>query len=283
MANTLFILRVLPLAGSAFVTLVFAVPAFVLLESGTIDEDLGTLAFGVGAILIIAAAVFRVMSTRARTSRVVGEWVEGAETLDAGTATPTLQAKSGTPPLLLVRIPEPRVLVSETAVALLNGDELRVAVRHEIEHMRSRDNLKKLVVHCAPFRGMAGLENAWNEATELAADHEAVSNSDEAVDLAAALLKLSELAPVQEAPTLTTGLMTALHAGEVASRAAAQLECQRSSRGCDRPEFDLYFGAGAGQRILCHGSRWPRFVAGAPGYGVVRPLSGPRFAVVLHV
>lgn len=208
MANTLFLLRVLPLAGSAFVTLVFAVPAFVLLESGTIDEDLGTLAFGVGAILIIAAAVFRVMSTRARTSRVVGEWVEGAETLDAGTTTPTLQAKSGTPPLLLVGISEPRVLVSETAVALLNGDELRVAVRHEIEHMRSRDNLKKLVVHCAPFRGMAGLENAWYEATELAADHEAVSNSDEAVDLAAALLKLSELAPVQEAPTLTTGLMT---------------------------------------------------------------------------
>ena len=207
LANTLFTLRVLPLAGSALVTLVFAVPAFLRLESGAIDEDLGTLVFGVGALLILAAGGLRSMSTRARTSRVVAEWVEGAESLDMGATAPTLQVRSGSPPLLLVGIAAPQVLVSETAVALLNRDELRVAVQHETEHMRSRDNLKKLILHCTPFPGMASLENAWYEATELAADHAAVSSHDEAIDLAAALVKLSELAPLQAPPALTTGLV----------------------------------------------------------------------------
>lgn len=207
LANTLYTLRVLPLAASFVATVVFAVPAFLLMESGSMDEDLGTLVFGVVALLIFAAGLFRAMSTHAETTRVVGEWLDGATRVDAGSATPTFQARCGTPPLLLVGICRPRVLVSETAVALLRGDELRAAVRHEIEHMRSRDNLKKLILYCVPFPGMAGLENAWYEAAELAADHAAVRSSGEAIDLAAALLKLSELAPLQAAPGLTTGLM----------------------------------------------------------------------------
>jgi beta-lactamase regulating signal transducer with metallopeptidase domain len=206
-ASSLFWLRVFPLAASAFVTVAFAVPAFLLLESSAIDEDSGTLAFGVCSLLLIGAGLLRGLTARSKTSRIVTDWMDGASAMNMGTAAPMFQAKSGVPPLLLIGVSSPRVLVSEPAVALLSSDELRVAVRHELEHARSRDNLKKLVLHCFPFPGMASLEAAWQRAAELAADDAAVSNRREAIDLATALLKLSDLAPLQEAPAFTTGLV----------------------------------------------------------------------------
>ena len=58
--------------------------------------------------------------------------------------------------------------------------------------MRSRDNLKKALISATPFPGMSGIESAWREASELAADDAAVANRQNALDLAAALIKLSK-------------------------------------------------------------------------------------------
>jgi Zn-dependent protease with chaperone function len=100
----------------------------------------------------------------------------------------------------------PKILVSEIAVSALNGLELHAALRHEFAHVRHRDNLKKLVFQFSPFPGMKRLERAWSEAAEMDADDAAVSNLPEALDLAAALIKLSRLAPVQT-PELAAGLL----------------------------------------------------------------------------
>jgi beta-lactamase regulating signal transducer with metallopeptidase domain len=132
--------------------------------------------------------------------------MQDAAALDSGVSLPTFQAKPGAPPLLLFGVTAPTVLVSPRAVDLLTSEELRVSVQHEVEHMRSRDNLKKLIIHSCAFPGMAGLDRAWQEAAELAADDAAVLNRGEAVDLAAALIKLSSLAPVLP-PAFTTGLV----------------------------------------------------------------------------
>ena len=206
-ANLLFWARVFPLLASAFVTLVLVVPSFVLHEPRSIHEDMGVpLVLGVGCLLLFALGAFRVVAAQAQTSRVVADWLKGADALDAGVTAPTFRA-NGTPPLTLVGVCSPRVLVSEATVALLNRDELRVAVRHEIAHMRSRDNLKKLVFHCSPFPGMASLENAWQEAAELAADDGAVASICDALDLATALIKLSRLMPVQGTPAFAMALV----------------------------------------------------------------------------
>jgi Zn-dependent protease with chaperone function len=205
-AHLLFGLRIFPLVSSALVTLTFALPAFLLFESGVIDEDLGTALFSVCSLLLVTAGIFRAVTAQARTTRVVSEWMDGASILDAGVAVPTFRLKPGVPALLLSGVSQPKVLVSEETVALLSRDELRVSVQHEVEHMRSRDNLKKFVIHCCPFPGMSGLESAWQQESELAADDAAISSRLEAMDLAAALIKLSELAPVQAAPAFTTGL-----------------------------------------------------------------------------
>jgi hypothetical protein len=202
----LFAVRISPLIGSAFLTVVFALPAFLRLERGPVDEDFGTVLFCVGTILLVAAGLFRAVMARSSASRVVSGWIDGARLLDAGTIAPALQVRQG-PPLLLYGISKPRVLASETAVALLSPAELRVAVQHEIGHLRSRDNLKKMVFYAASFPGMASLDRAWQDAAEFAADEAAVSNCDEAVDLASALIKLADLAPIDQPPAFTTGLL----------------------------------------------------------------------------
>jgi Zn-dependent protease with chaperone function len=205
-ARLLFGLRVFPVAGSAFITLTFALPAFFLLEGG-MDEDLGTLLFSVGTLLLLGAGLFRVVTAQAGASRVVAQWLQGSRSLHVDADRPALQVRPGVPPLLLYGVSTPRVLVSETAVALLTPDELRAAVRHEVGHVRSRDNLKKLLLHAAPFPGMTSLERAWQESAEFAADEAAVSSTADAMDLAGALIKLSDLAPLQDPPAFTTGLV----------------------------------------------------------------------------
>ena len=206
LARLLFAVRIFPLAVSAFITLAFALPAFWLLERGAIDEDMRTVVFSFCALLLLVGGVFRAVVAQTSASHRVARWTEGARALDAGATVPALQARQ-CPPLLLYGVSKPRVLASETAVALLSPDELRVALRHEIGHMRSRDNLKKLLFYAASFPGMAGLEQAWQEAAEFAADEAAVSSSDDAVDLASALIKLADLARVQDLPAFTTGLV----------------------------------------------------------------------------
>ncbi|HKM85313.1 MAG TPA: M56 family metallopeptidase [Terriglobales bacterium] len=229
LAALLFALRVLPLAASVVVTFAFVVPSFQLLEPRSIDIDEGIgavpLALGICALLLIACGCFRVIAAQTKTSRVVARWLEGANPLVVDAAaqteaqTVTFRSRRGIPPLTLVGVRRPRVLVSESAVALLSDNELRIALQHELAHMQSRDNLKKLVFRFCPCPGMAKLESAWSQAAELAADDAAVSNLDDAVDLAAALVKLSRLLPVAAAPVCTVGFVT----GSISVRVARLL------------------------------------------------------------
>lgn len=225
LAGLLFALRVLPLTASVVVTFAFVVPSFQLLEprSISIDEGIGAmpLALGLCALVLIAWGCFRVITAQTRTSRVVARWLEGARPLavDSGSRTVTFCSRREAPPLALVGVRKPMVLVSASTVALLSPDELHIALRHELAHMQSRDNLKKLVFRFCPFPGMAKLESAWSQAAELAADDAAVSNLDDAVDLAAALVKLSRLVPVEAAPVCTVGFVT----GSIKARVARLL------------------------------------------------------------
>jgi len=230
-AAWLFGLRVLPLVVSVVVTFTFVVPSFQLLEPRSIDEGMGTmpLALGICALLLIAWGCCRVIAAQTKTSRVVARWLDGAQLLkvnaDAETAAKTMAqtvafcSRGEAPPLTLVGVRKPRVLVSESTVALLSPSELHIALQHELAHMQSRDNLKKLVFRFCPFPGMAQLESAWSQAAELAADDAAVTNVEDAVDLAAALVKLSRLAPVEAAPVCTVGFVT----GSISARVARLL------------------------------------------------------------
>jgi hypothetical protein len=204
----LFGLRVMPFVLSGTITLLLVLPSFLLLEGHVMDEDVGTFVLTACAALFLAAGLYQVMTAAARTRRVVAESLEGATGLTADDPTSALLSPRSVLPLMLVGIRTPRVLISEAAHDVLSAEELRAAVRHEIEHLHSRDNLKKLILSCIPFPGMAGLERTWQEAAELAADDRAVSSREEALDLAAALINLSRRFPIQAAPGFTTGLVS---------------------------------------------------------------------------
>jgi hypothetical protein len=57
------------------------------------------------------------------------------------------------------------------------------------------------------FPGMAELESAWHDASEMAADEEAVSSASEALDLASAVIRLSRLPQLGPSSALTTALV----------------------------------------------------------------------------
>jgi Zn-dependent protease with chaperone function len=210
LANLLFWLRVLPLFASIIVTLVFVVPSFQLLEPRSTGEGLGTMpvALGVAALVFIAWGCRRVVSAQARTSRIVARWLAGSQPLDTNAQTLTFRARRDAPPLTLVGMRKPRVLVSDSTVELLTSEELEVALKHELAHVRSHDNLKKLIFRFCPFPGMTLLEAAWSQAAELAADDAAILNVNDALNLAAALVKLSRLIPINAAPACTVGFVT---------------------------------------------------------------------------
>jgi hypothetical protein len=206
-ANLVFGLRIFPFAVSAIVTVFFTFPSFWLMEKHSLDEDTETFLLALCSLILLGAGLFRVLGIQARTTRAVQLWLGGATNIASIAGTPALSAAQGAPPLILVGICRARVMISDKAAALLTGGELQVAVRHEIGHARSWDNLKKVLVSLTPFLGMGGLEKAWHEAAELAADSRAVTNRQEALDLAAALIKLSRSFQQLPEPVLATELV----------------------------------------------------------------------------
>jgi beta-lactamase regulating signal transducer with metallopeptidase domain len=207
-ANLLFGLRILPFVISLGVSVFFTFPSFWLLERRSLDEDTGTFVLGLCALLILGAGLVRLLLAEARTTRAVTRWRVSASSSERGAILPSIKAADGAPPLILVGIRKPNIMVSDMAAAVLSNDELRAAVRHELGHLRSWDNLKKVSISATPFPGMTRLERAWREAAELAADDSAVTNRREALDLASALIKLSRFSQHWAEPALASGLVT---------------------------------------------------------------------------
>lgn len=224
-ARGLFTLRVIPFAIAGAVSLFLTLPSFLMLEAHSMDEDFATFALCLCGVLILAAGIYRVITAEARTRRVVSACMAGATDLEASPDAPAIVLPKSVTPLMLVGIRVPRILISESVCKLLSDAELRATLRHETEHFRSCDNLKKAILNCLPFPGMSDLEEAWQETSELAADNGAVSSREEALDLAAALIKLSRHFPCQAIPDLATGLVGV---GSVAVRVERLLAWEES-------------------------------------------------------
>jgi Zn-dependent protease with chaperone function len=208
-ADLLFLVRVLPLVVSALITLALTVPSFLLLEPRASGEwiGVGPLLLGLSCLGLFGYGLRRAISAQLRTSHVVAGWLNGASVMESRCKTPVFRTGKHTPTLTVVGLREPKVLVSENAIAALSSEELQTALRHESAHIRSRDNLKKLVFRFTAFPGMSDLEYAWSKVSEMAADDEAVSSLRDALDLAAALIKLSRQSPAQPSAELATALL----------------------------------------------------------------------------
>jgi len=208
-ADLLFGLRMFPVAAAGLITIAFTIPSFVLLEPRSINEPLGEipLALGLAGCGLGIFGVVNALRAIRRASETISAWTGTAQPLRPVASVPVLRITQTVPAMTAIGIVRPRVLLSGAAESLLSTCELNAALNHELAHVRRRDNLKKLLLRFVAFPGMAGLEAAWLEATEMAADDAAVSSSAEALDLAAALIKVSRLGPVETPAELTAALV----------------------------------------------------------------------------
>jgi Zn-dependent protease with chaperone function len=228
-ADGLLVLRALPFAGAMVATLAFVVPSFLLLEPRVSSEPVGEvpLFLGVCCLALFAAGAWNAATAHARTSRTVAGWLAEATPL-ANETVPVFRIRPAVPALTVAGVYSPRVLVSEAASEVLSAPELEMAMRHELVHVRRRDNLKKLLFHVCGIPGMSALESAWGDTAEMAADDAAVRCADDALDLASALIKLSRFAPVHAGATLTSALVQ--NSGAVNTRVARLLNWEESQR-----------------------------------------------------
>jgi len=131
---------------------------------------------------------------------------------------------------------------------MLTANELQTALKHEVAHVRRRDNLKKLLLRFVAFPGMASLEAAWLEATEMAADEAAVSSAGEALDLATALIKLSRLVRAESASGQAVADLTAalVHSNvSVMNARVERLIAWSDRRVASCREFSAWYGLAA--------------------------------------
>jgi beta-lactamase regulating signal transducer with metallopeptidase domain len=213
-ADLLFALRVAPLVGATGVTLALAVPSFLLLEPRAGNESLGgpSIWLACSGMAVLLAGAWNAAAALIRVSRTVARWSSGASPIDMNpvdskNSVSIMRSSAAAPPLITAGICRPRVWLSRAAEFVLTERELQSALRHEVAHVLRRDNLRKLILRLVAFPGMEKLENVWREATEMSADDAAVSSISEALDLAAAVIKLSRLASLQPPEELTTALV----------------------------------------------------------------------------
>jgi beta-lactamase regulating signal transducer with metallopeptidase domain len=212
-ADLLFALRIAPFVVSAGVTLVFAVPSFLLLEPRAIDEQMSGLSIGLGVsgIAVVLVGIWRATAALVKSWRAIARWSNQARVIESDpirslSAMPVLRISASAPPLTVAGILRPSVWLSRAAAFALTKQELETALRHEMVHVRRWDNLRKLALQFVAFPGMTELEIAWHEATEMMADDAAVSSACEALDLAQAMIKLSRIS-LRPSSALMTALV----------------------------------------------------------------------------
>ena len=224
-ARVLLSFRLAPaLLALAFVAALF-VPSYWWLEprGSSIEEFDGVLAVlaALGAV-VVGAGAWRGAAGWQQASTIVGR-LSGSARLArlTGVPVPAYIIASPQPAMLMAGVVRPRLLVTRGLLDALSPEEIAVGAAHELEHLKARDNLKRLTIRCTPdfwgwTRRARAVERAWCSAVEHAAD--AAASADDwgrALTLASALLKVARLMPSTGSIVTASALVSGR---EVASR-----------------------------------------------------------------
>jgi len=206
-SSLLFGIRVFPLIAAAIITSSVVLPSFLYLEPYATSETIGVtgLTLASGGVTALVFGFASVLVAWWNTSRLIGRWPRTA-VLPNGIEADIVGIKLSRPLFLVAGVCRPQLMISEGATSILEASEMQAAIRHELAHVASRDNLKKLVLRFAKFPFMAGLEQCWMQAAEFAADDAAAIDEATAVDLASALLKVASQPNSENLPDLAMSL-----------------------------------------------------------------------------
>jgi Zn-dependent protease with chaperone function len=195
-AGVLFALRMLPAFASVLFVLAVFLPSHLRFERADVEES-----FGVVLATCALIAVIMLVRSAARAARVVSAdhkfgrlAARAPHQFDRDLF--TIRGVTG---VSLAGILRSRILVGRETLEALTSAELAVAISHETAHEKSRDNLKRFLIYCAPdLFGWSStarqIEDAWQRETEYRADDYAVlGDESRAVLLASALVKVAQL------------------------------------------------------------------------------------------
>ncbi len=218
-AYFLFGVRVLPCALGVGVVLGLCVPSYLWLEPQSYSERIGwaCLTFAFLGAACWFGSVARVARALAASVRFRRAWQDAGCTILLDESLAAVIVDRDAPLLALVGLFHPRLIVSNVLLRSLSLEELHLALLHENAHRDSRDNLKRLVLLLTPapipfFRVFSSLEQSWAKLSEWAADDEAVSgDSDRALSLAAALLRVARMGAAPRLSFLHTSLSASDH------------------------------------------------------------------------
>ena len=212
-AQTLFLLRTVPVAlGIGCVLFLFA-PAYLRNEPrvGHEDVSLKLAVLAAFSAISIAFALGRGIASWRATARLTADWLRSAEPVRIpNLSIPSYQIEHGFPLIAVVGALRPRLFIAKQIFQSLTPDEMAAALEHEVGHVMAHDNLKRgmvracrdiLIIPCG-----RRLDNAWLQASEVAADEYAFrSDRRIGLDLASALVKIARLIPSGAKPTMTAG------------------------------------------------------------------------------
>src|SRR4051794_25658074 len=156
-ADSLFALRISPVVTAFIVLALVVVPSLCVLEPPAADELVGLWA----SILTLAClawlatrslTLYRAWQSTANIFRRASLW-EGA-----GASLPVYELQEPGANLFVAGVFRPRLLVSRHTTELLDADELQAAIRHELAHASSADNLKQMFIRFCKFPFLDSLD-----------------------------------------------------------------------------------------------------------------------------
>jgi len=218
LSQVAFGLRVLPAAVSGAMVLGLLLPSYLLLEPRAAETPgLVLVAMALGGVALLAAGLSRALASWEATQRAVTTWMREAVPVGlSGTPAVAYRVRDAFPVVSLVGTLHPRIFVANQVLESLSPGEVQAAVAHETAHLRSRDNLKRLIVRSCPdllafLPAGRRLEREWVQAAEAAADLQAAGgDAAKALELGAALLKVARLVSVAPRPAWS---VSSLHDG----------------------------------------------------------------------
>ncbi|MBV9216468.1 MAG: M48 family metalloprotease [Acidobacteria bacterium] len=207
-AGVLFAFRVLPMS-IAIVTIVgLILPSYLLYEPRASGETIGWKMMAVTAVSAVGllTAGFRLVGSWWRTRRLRAEWMAMSWPISLPLIdVPVYRMRHPYPVIAVVGTLRPRVFLAESLLTDLEPSELAASISHEFGHIASRDNVKRLMMRvCGDllvFKFGTGLDTAWADSTEIAADEYAANTGgrEVALELASALIKIGRATPDEAA------------------------------------------------------------------------------------
>jgi Zn-dependent protease with chaperone function len=199
-ANLLFAARLLPLGLACTVTFGLVLPAFLEFEPYSTGEGMGLRLLALAALgaLALFGMVVRGVNILQATREAQQGWCEHAQQLTVpGIEVPVYRVENAAYLVAVTGILRPRIFVAREITEALSPDELRAALAHEMAHVSSFDNLKQLLLKITRvprwLKALYGVDAEWTDASEIAADQEALAEGTSVLDLSSALIKVGRL------------------------------------------------------------------------------------------